>query len=212
MKISRVFARRFARLLRCKEGEPGVGFMDPSDAELVARWQRGDVQAFAHLVRRWQQPMARFLTHLVGRPDLVGDLCQEVFLGALRAGPGYRECGSFSAWLYRIALNVARDASRRGRHSAISLANGEPVSVAPPPDAICERREIGERVAWAVAALPEPLRLVLLLRHYEEMSFEDIARLTATPASTLKSRFAAALSQLRVRLRNLDFTPKDDEP
>jgi RNA polymerase sigma-70 factor (ECF subfamily) len=107
---------------------------------------------------------------------------------------------------------VARDAARRSRHRAISMPDGEPVAAAPSPDAVCARREIAQLGASAVAALPEPLRLVLVLRHYEDMSFEDIARLTGTPASTLKSRFAAALNQLRIRLRNLDFTPKDHEP
>jgi RNA polymerase sigma-70 factor (ECF subfamily) len=179
--------------------------VDPSDADLVARWRGGDATAFTLLVRRWQQPIARFLTHLLGRPDLAADLCQEVFLRAFQAGPRYRECGTFSAWLYRIALNVARDLSRRRSHFAtLPLENGEPVAATPPPDAICALRETTQLVTAAVAQLPEALRLVLVLRHFEDMSFEEIARLTATPASTLKSRFAAALNQLRGRLHYLD--------
>jgi RNA polymerase sigma-70 factor (ECF subfamily) len=185
--------------------------MDPSDAELLKRWRTGDVAAFAVLVRRWQQPIARFLAHVVGKPDLVNDLCQEVFLRAFRAGGRYQEWGTFSAWLYRIAFNLARDTTRR-RHETISLDNCEPAAAAPPPDAICERRELAQFVTTAVAELPESLRLVLVLRHYEGMSFEDIARLTATPASTLKSRFAAAFHQLRMRLRHLDLEPEDRHP
>lgn len=186
--------------------------MDPSDAELVERWQSGDVQAFAALVHRWQQPIARFLTHLLGRPDLVGDLCQDVFLRAFMAGPRYRESGTFSAWLYRIALNAARDVGRRGRHKVVSLENGEPVSPSPSPESLSEQRELTRLVAEALAELPEPQRLVLILRHYEGMRFEDIARLTGAPASTLKSRFAAALNYLRVRLRHLDPAPEDHRP
>ena len=186
-----------------------MGFSDHDDAGLVARWQRGDAQAFAELVLRWQQPIARFLTHLLGRSHLVADLCQEVFLRAFEAGPRYRERGILSTWLYRIALNVARDCGRRQRHAPAALTAGEPASAAPQPDAICERREADRLVAAAVAELPEPLRLVLVLRHYEELSFEEIARSTGTPASTLKSRFTVALNQLRLRLRNLDFSPKD---
>jgi RNA polymerase sigma-70 factor (ECF subfamily) len=180
-----------------------VGLQYPDDAELAARWQRGDVQAFAELVRRWQQPIARFLTHFLGRPDVVSDLCQDVFLRAFVAGPRYRECGAFSAWLYRIALNAARDASRR-RSEILPLANYEPASTTLSPDAASERHELSQLVAEAMAELPQSQRLVLVLRHYESMSFEDIARLTSTPASTLKSRFAAALNHLRVRLRHLD--------
>jgi RNA polymerase sigma-70 factor (ECF subfamily) len=126
-----------------------------------------------------------------------------VFLRAFQAGTRYQERGSFSAWLYRIALNVARDTNRRRSYPSLSLENGEPVATTPPPDAICVLRETTQQVTAAVAELPEPLRLVLVLRHYEEMSFEEIARLTATPASTLKSRFAAALNHLRGRLHFL---------
>jgi RNA polymerase sigma-70 factor (ECF subfamily) len=176
--------------------------MDHSDADLMAAWRQGETAAFAALVRRWQQPVARFLAHLVGQAGPVPDLCQEVFLRAFQAGPRYREAGAFSAWLYRIALNLARDVGRR-RRPTMPLGNGEPAGLDPPPEAICAHRERTAAVAQAVAALPEPLRLVLVLRHYQDMSFEDIARLTGTPASTLKSRFAAALTRLRSQLRHL---------
>jgi RNA polymerase sigma-70 factor (ECF subfamily) len=179
--------------------------MDVSDAELIAHWQQGETSAFAALVRRWQQPVARFLTHLLGRAEQVPDLCQEVFLRVYHALPRYREAGTFSTWLYRIALNVARDAGRRQRHQPVPLANGEPAARGPSPAAVCERRELTGLVARAVAELPEPLRLVLVLRHYEGMRFEEMARLTGTPASTLKSRFAAALARLRDRLHPLRY-------
>jgi RNA polymerase sigma-70 factor (ECF subfamily) len=184
--------------------------MDHSDAELMAAWRHGDPAAFAALVRRWQQPVARFLAHLLGPAGPVPDLCQEVFLRAFQAGPRYRESGAFSAWLYRIALNVARDAGRRRRTTP--LDNGELTSPAVSPEAICAGRERADAVEGAVAGLPEPLRLVLVLRHYEGMSFEDIARLTGTPASTLKSRFAAALARLRAQLRHLADDEEDIHP
>lgn len=180
-----------------------MGFLDSSDAALVGRWRKGDAAAFALLVRRWQQPIARFVARMISRPELVNDLCQEVFLRAFQAGGRYRERGTFSSWLYRIALNVVRDASRRRLHLMLPLEDGEPVAATPPPDAICVLRETRQQVAAAVAELPDDLRLVLVLRHYEEMSFEEMARLTATPASTLKSRFAAALNRLSNRLQFL---------
>src|SRR6516164_513216 len=98
------------------------------DAELVRRWQRGDTTAFEALVRRWQAPMARFLARLAHRPELVQDLSQEVFLRLYRAGPRYREAGAFSTWLYRIAVNVARDAGRRRRHEPLPLNDHEPAA------------------------------------------------------------------------------------
>ncbi len=181
----------------------------PHDAELMTRWQRGDEAAFEQLVRRWQQPMARFLFRLTGHAELVHDLCQEVFLRLFAARSGYRENGHFSGWLYRVALNVARDAARRRRHIPAPLEQTEPADPAAPAETVCQRRELARLVAQAVAELPEPLRVVLALRHDEGLPFEEIARLTATPASTLKSRFTAALRELRIRLARHGYGPEE---
>ncbi len=182
--------------------------MGCDDATLMRRWQRGDATAFEELVRRWQQRVGRFLFRMAGRADLVPDLCQEVFLRVYHAGPRYRETSSFSAWLYRIALNVARDAGRKDRRRPEPLGDREPAGR--DADDVC-RRELADAVAAAVAELPEPLRAALVLRHYEGMSFEEIARLTDTPASTVKSRFAAALARLRDRLSRLGWAPEETD-
>jgi RNA polymerase sigma-70 factor, ECF subfamily len=180
--------------------------MPPTDAELMRRWQRGDVASFEALVRRWQRRVAGLLGRLAG-PHAVADLCQEAFLRIYRAGPRYREEGAFTTWLYRIVLNVARDAGRRARRLPRLVAESDPPALGSPEDELC-RNETAQLVAAAVAALPGPLRDVLVLRHYEGMSFEEIARLTGTPASTLKSRFAAALSRLRVQLEQRGLAPE----
>jgi len=171
----------------------------------MRRWQRGDTAAFEGLVRRWQQPVARFLARVAPRAGDVPDLCQEVFLRLYLAGPRYREAGAFSTWLYRIALNVARDAGRRRRREPQPLEEHEPAAGTAGAEAICEQQELARAVSAAVAELPPPLREVLVLRHYEKMSFEQMARLLGAPASTLKSRFAAALGRLRVRLQHLGW-------
>src|SRR5437588_1644452 len=111
------------------------------DAELMRRWQRGDAAAFEVLVRRWQQPVARFLARLAPGAGLVPDLCQEVFLRLYLAGPGYRETGAFSTWLYRIALNVARDAGRRRRRQPLSLRDHEPAADEAAAETVCEQQE-----------------------------------------------------------------------
>jgi RNA polymerase sigma-70 factor (ECF subfamily) len=180
-----------------------------SDAELIARWQQGDAAAFAVLVRRWQQPVGRFLSHLLGPSAPVADLCQEVFVRLHVAAGCYRETGAFSAYLYRIALNVARDAARRRRHEPLPLDDHDPVGPALAPETVCARRELADLVTRAVGELPDPLREVLVLRHYEGLNFEQIARLTGTPASTLKSRFAVALERLRQRLPQLGCHQED---
>jgi RNA polymerase sigma-70 factor (ECF subfamily) len=180
--------------------------MEPSDAELMRRWQGGDGTAFEALVRRWQGPVGRLLARLAG-PSSAADLAQEVFLRVYTAGGRYREEGAFSTWIYRIVLNVARDAGRRRRDHA-ALGDREPLDLAAPHDAAC-RREAAALVGRALAELPEALREVLVLRHYEGLNFEQIARLTGVPASTLKSRFAVALSRLRVRLEQLGCGPEE---
>lgn len=183
--------------------------MGHPDAELMRRWQAGDAAAFAALVDRWQQPVGRFLLRLVGRPDRVPDLCQEVFLRVLRAAPRYREAGRFSTWLFQIAVNVARDAARRGRHAPQPLAD---VAGSDTTDAACERRELAGAVACAVAELPPSQREVLALRHDQGMSFEEMARVLDIPATTLKSRFAAALHRLRARLHELGWSFEESLP
>jgi RNA polymerase sigma-70 factor (ECF subfamily) len=182
--------------------------MEPSDAELMRRWQGGDPTSFEEIVRRWQGRVGRLLLRLAGS-SAAPDLCQEVFLRLYTAGARYREEGAFATWVYRITLNVARDAGRR-RRDGMPLRNHEPLDHSAPHDALC-RHEAVELVTRALAQLPGPLREVLVLRHYEGMSFEDIARLTGTPASTLKSRFALALIRLRVRLQELGCGPEENE-
>jgi RNA polymerase sigma-70 factor, ECF subfamily len=184
-------------------------FMGHPDAELVGRWQKGDPSAFEELVRRWQQPIARFLMRHVGRTERVADLSQEVFLRLFLARARYREAGVFSTWLYQIALNVARDAARRRQlplkplHDQELPANGTPVGQQ------CEQDELNQALARGLAELPEPLREVLVLRHYEGLNFEEISRLLKAPASTLKSRLSVAVQRLRTRLRDLGW---DDLP
>jgi RNA polymerase sigma-70 factor (ECF subfamily) len=185
--------------------------MGTVDSELMQRWQAGDIAAFEALVRRWQQPVARILFRLVNQAESVADLSQEVFLRVFHARGRYRENGAFAGWLYRIALNVARDAARRRRPGLVPLADVEATDRIAPAETVYQQQEIGRLVTQALAELPEAQRVVLVLRHYEGLAFEEIARLLDTPASTLKSRLAAALNRLRVRLQELGCGPEDAE-
>jgi RNA polymerase sigma-70 factor (ECF subfamily) len=178
--------------------------MGHPDGELMCRWRRGDVAAAAQIVERWQQPLARFLLRFVGRPDRVQDLCQEVFLRVMKAAPRYREEGRFSTWLFQIALNVARDAARcNGRVPEQLMEEPRGADAAPLAD-VCDH-ELANAVGCAFRELPPRQREVLTLRHDAGMSFEEMARVLNTPASTLKSRFAAALNRLRSRLAELGW-------
>src|SRR5262245_26043640 len=115
--------------------------MGESDAELIRRWRAGEAAAFEAVVRRWETPLSRFLSRLAPQ-DLVGDMTQEVFLRVHRAGPGYRENGHFSTWLFQIALNVARDAARRARPQ-LPLPEEEPPGRGEHAVDACEGRESG---------------------------------------------------------------------
>jgi RNA polymerase sigma-70 factor, ECF subfamily len=183
--------------------------MGPTDSELMQRWRQGDSLAFETLVRRWEQRVANLLRRLLGFSDQVPDLCQEVFFKVFQARQHYRENGHFATWLYRIVLNTARDAGRRQRRQLAVVENPEPVDPAQLPGAKCEQKETTQLVGRALAELPKPLREVLVLHHYENLNFEQIARLTGIPASTLKSRFAAGLNRLRSRLQQLGWNPEE---
>jgi len=186
--------------------------MGTQDADWMERWRRGDGAAFEALVEQWRRPVARFLFRYTGHADVVQDLCQEVFLRVYQAGGRYLEAGAFPGWLFRIALNVARDAGRRRKRDPGPLNGAEPADRAAPAETQCRQRELAGLMARAAAELPEPLRVALALRHDEGLSFEEIARLIGAPASTVKSRFAAALARLRARLEQLGYGPEENTP
>jgi RNA polymerase sigma-70 factor (ECF subfamily) len=139
-------------------------------------------------------------------------LCQDVFLRTYLAGPRYRDNGSFSTWLFQIALNAARDHGRRNARRPQPLPRDEPPATPATAEDQCQQRELTEAVAQAVAELPPPLREVLALRHDRGMNFEAMARLLGVPASTLKSRFAVALRRLQTRLAELGWDAEETLP
>ncbi len=180
-------------------------------AELIRRWQAGDPVAFAELVRAWEAPIGRFLFRLTRSAETARDLAQETFARVYVARRTYQDRGRFSTWLYRVALNLARDAARRGRREPERLPDLEPAGREPSGDGWAERNETVARVAAALGELPPALREVVVLRHYEEFNFEEMARLLGVPASTLKSRFAVAVRQLEARLAAVGLRPEEDD-
>lgn len=92
--------------------------MTRTDEELVAGAIRGDAECFKELMIRWELPIFALAYREIGREEAARDVCQEAFLGAYRALPGFRGQATFSSWLYRIALNVCRDWMRRERRAA----------------------------------------------------------------------------------------------
>lgn len=167
---------------------------DP-DGERMRRWADGDRSAFEEIVRAWERPVGRFLVRLTRDSDLAGDLTQEVFLRVYLKGSKYTHGGTFKTWLYQIALNLARDAARKQARSPQLplLPTAHPAIDSEPAFDLQQQADV---VNAALAELSDPLREVIILRHYEDLSFESMGRMLGVPATTLKSRFTVAMKKL----------------
>jgi RNA polymerase sigma-70 factor, ECF subfamily len=172
------------------------------EANLIQRWQRGERAAFEELVRAWEGPLGRFLQRMVGSTETAQDLLQELFLRVYLNAGKFRDQGEFKPWLYRIALNLARDHARKQARQMATRIDfaAEVASKSPSSDDELSLREESEQVRQALSELPEQLREVVVLRHYEDLSFEAMARMLEVPATTLKSRFQVAMKRLEQQL------------
>jgi RNA polymerase sigma-70 factor (ECF subfamily) len=179
-----------------------------TDEELVARSQRGDVDSFNQLILRWERPIYALAYRVIGREEEARDVCQEAFLRAFRALPGFKGQAKFSSWLYRITLNLCRDWIRRQRRAPVSqfpedtdvlemaAAQGPVESI----EDLVARRELSAVVEEAMALLPEEQRTAIILKEYHGMTFQEIADLQGCPLSTVKTRLYQGLSVLRRQL------------
>lgn len=180
--------------------------MSDSDHELMQRSRCGDTAAFEALVRRWERPVARIIARLAGTVELpnlpeIEDLSQEVFLRVLSARDRYHNHCAFSTWLYRIVLNVVRDAARRRQRWWKFLNNHRPApQTATPPDESA-RAEMEGHVNAALSCLPVKLREPVVLRHYGELTFDEVAQVLGEPVSTVKSRVRRGLLEMQQELR-----------
>ena len=174
----------------------------PADAQLMARVGRGDMAALGELVRRHQHSVVAFAVRLLGRRDLAEDVAQEAFLHVHRAARRYRPEAQFTTWLYRIVLNLCRDAQRRASRAPEPLTEGAAPPLDPAPDPI-EARERAERVRRALAALPERQRVAVTLHRYQGLSHREIADATGWSESAVESLIVRAYATLRKELADL---------
>jgi RNA polymerase sigma-70 factor (ECF subfamily) len=191
--------------------------MTATDEELVARSQGGDLESFNQLIVRWERPIYALAYRVIGREEDARDVCQDTFLRAYRALPGFKGQAKFSSWLYRIALNLCRDWIRRQRRAPVSQMPEdadamELASEAGPAESIEDlvaRRELSAIVEKAMAELSEEQRTAIILKEYHGMTFQEIADLQGCPLSTVKTRLYQGLSQLRRHLeRNGQMVPE----
>jgi len=185
--------------------------MEPSDAELMGRLARGDREALAPLMQRHYRRVYRIALAYLRSPDEALDAAQETFVKTFRHAQRWDAGTEVLPWLTRIATNQAIDQYRRARRRLDRfepLAEGDHDQRASAEDPSPERRalggELGRRIREAVDTLPEPQRAVFVLRHYEELSLEEIGRSLGLRLGTVKSSLHRALRRLRERLAEVN--------
>jgi len=172
------------------------------DHELVARVQRGDKKAFDLLVKKYQHKIFGIISRFIKDHAEVNDVAQDAFIKAYRALPNFRGDSAFYTWLYRIAINTAKNylaaQGRRPPKSDIDSSEAENYSVGEPlrenegPENLMMRDQMRDLVHETLNALPDDLKTALTLREFENMSYEEIAQIMDCPVGTVRSRIFRA--------------------
>jgi RNA polymerase sigma-70 factor (ECF subfamily) len=184
-----------------------------SDKKLVERVQKGDKGAFDLLVLKYQHKIVNLVMRYVRDPELALDIAQEAFIKAYRALPRFRGDSAFYTWLYRIAVNTAKNhlAAQRRRPMDVELDLQDPeqydlhakLKETDTPEGVALSDELQETVERAIAALPEDLRTAIVLRELEGMSYEEIAETMECPVGTVRSRIFRARDAIGKKVGSL---------
>lgn len=184
-----------------------------ADAILVRKVQQGDNAAFDVLVRKYQHKILKLVMRYIRDPSEAEDVTQEAFLKAYRALPKFRGDSAFYTWIYRIAINTAKNflvaAKRRPLDYNLDLQDPEQYDMQArlknidSPERMMLTEEIRTTVNRAIDKLPEDLRTAIILREMEGMSYEEIAQAMECPVGTVRSRIFRAREAIDKRLRPL---------
>jgi len=183
-------------------------YKDLADEQLVDLAISEDPDAFGEIVRRWERKIFALCFGMLTREDEARDAAQETFIAAYRNIGRFRGEAKVSSWLHRIAVNQCLTVKRRQKTRSEEFLDDEAgeserIFVAPArlsPGNKAEQTERLNVVRQAVSALPIDLRQVVVMKEFEEMTFQEISETLELPLSTVKSRLYTALKQLRLRL------------
>jgi RNA polymerase sigma-70 factor (ECF subfamily) len=184
-----------------------------ADQLLVERVQNGDKKAFDVLVLKYQQKVANLISRYIRDPAEVLDVTQEAFIKAYRALPKFRGESAFYTWLYRVAINTAKNhlaaQSRRPPQDDIEAETAEQMDMGTrlkenaTPEHLAMQDEMVRTIKSALEALPEELRTALSLREFEGLSYEEIAEAMDCPIGTVRSRIFRAREAIDNKLKPL---------
>jgi RNA polymerase sigma-70 factor (ECF subfamily) len=192
------------------------------DYELVRRVQAGEKGAFDLLVRKYQHKLVSVISRYINDWSECQDVAQESFIRAYRALGNFRGDAQFYTWLYKIAVNTAKNhLVARGRRpptddidasDAVQYDGGTWLRDTDTPEHELARQEIERTVAATVAALPEELRVAITLREVDGLSYEDIAQTMGCPIGTVRSRIFRARDAIDQKLRPMMGTDERVRP
>ena len=184
-----------------------------ADQVLVERVQRGDKKAFDVLVLKYQHKVANLISRYIRDSSEVLDVTQEAFIKAYRALPKFRGDSAFYTWLYRVAINTAKNhlAAQARRppgddieaETAEQMEMGAALKETDTPENLALQREIASTIQQALDGLPEDLRTAITLRELEGLSYEEIAQAMDCPIGTVRSRIFRAREAIDVKLKPL---------
>lgn len=179
-----------------------------TDEQLVEAAIKDTPEAFGEIVKRWERKIFALCFGMLHREEDARDAAQETFIAAFRNLSNFRGEAKVSSWLHRIAVNQCLTKQRRSKVRAESYledeSGGDELNFATPghlsPAKMTEQNERLKLVRLAVSSLPEDLREVIVMKEFQDMTFQEISDSLEIPLSTVKSRVYTALKQLKLKL------------